>query len=43
VDHAGRLNPGRADRLRVRDGALGLDLAGGSAVVITLDAGCSSR
>jgi hypothetical protein len=43
VDHAGRLNPGRADRVRVRDGALGLDLAGGSAVVITLDAGCSSR
>jgi hypothetical protein len=40
VDHAGHLNPGRPDRVRVHDGVLSLDLAGGSAVVITLNARC---
>ena len=40
VDRSGRLRPGRPDRVRVRDGALSLDLAGGSAAIVTLDADC---
>jgi hypothetical protein len=36
VDHSGGLRPGRADRVRVDHGRLSLDLAGGSAVLITL-------
>jgi hypothetical protein len=39
VDRRGHLQPGRADRVRVRDGKLAVDVAAGSAVVITLD-GC---
>jgi hypothetical protein len=39
VDRQGHLAPGRPDRARVRDGRLGVDVAAGSAVVITLD-GC---
>jgi hypothetical protein len=37
VDRRGRLDPGRPDRVRVHGGVLGLDLAAGSAVVITLN------
>jgi hypothetical protein len=36
VDHSGQLRPGRADRIRVDHSRLSLDLAGGSAVLITL-------
>jgi hypothetical protein len=36
VDIAGHLNPGRPDTVRVRDGALTLDVAAGSAAIITL-------
>ncbi|MEV4642371.1 hypothetical protein AB0J80_33975 [Actinoplanes sp. NPDC049548] len=36
VDSAGRLSPGRADRVPVRAGTLSLDLAAGSAAVITI-------
>ena len=39
VDRQGHLNPRRADQVRVRNGSLGVDVAAGSAVVITLD-GC---
>jgi alpha-L-arabinofuranosidase len=39
VDRQGNLKPKRADQVRVRDGRLGVDVAAGSAVVITLD-GC---
>ena len=38
LDRKGQLKPGRADRAQVRNGKLGVDLAGGSAVLITL--GC---
>ncbi|WP_027345236.1 glycosyl hydrolase family 79 C-terminal domain-containing protein [Hamadaea tsunoensis] len=41
VDPAGRLVPGPADRVRVRGGVLTLDLAAGSAVLITLPDGAS--
>lgn len=37
VDSKGHLKPGRAGELRVRNGSLGVDVAAGSAVVITLD------
>jgi len=37
VDRAGRLTPGRPDAARVRGGSLSLDVAAGSAAVITLD------
>lgn len=37
VDDSGRLAPGRAKRVRVRDGRLGVDLPAGSAVLITVD------
>jgi hypothetical protein len=37
VDSKGHLKPGRAEQLRVRNGSLGVDVAAGSAVVITLD------
>jgi hypothetical protein len=37
VDRQGRLRPHRADQVRVRNGSLGLSLAGGSAVLVTLD------
>jgi hypothetical protein len=37
VDRGGHLAPGRADKVRVKDGTLSLDVAGGSAVLITLD------
>jgi hypothetical protein len=37
VDRQGRLNPGRADRVRVNRGTVNLDVASGSAVVITFD------
>ena len=37
VDSAGRLKPGKATRAPVRNGSLSLDLAAGSAAVITLD------
>jgi hypothetical protein len=40
VDQGGRLKPGRPDRVRIHDGVLSVDLAGGSAVVITLDGRC---
>ncbi len=36
LDRNGQLKPGRADRAQVRNGKLGVDLAGGSAVLITL-------
>ncbi|MFI7600205.1 hypothetical protein [Actinoplanes sp. NPDC049681] len=36
VDSAGRLTPGRGDRVPVRSGTLSLDLTAGSAVVITI-------
>jgi hypothetical protein len=36
VDRSGHLRPGPADRIRVDHGRLSLDLAGGSAVLITL-------
>jgi hypothetical protein len=38
LDRAGQLRPGRADQAQIRAGKLGVDLAGGSAVLITL--GC---
>jgi len=41
VDGSGRLAPGRAERVRVRDGRLAVDLPAGSAALITLDSGCS--
>jgi hypothetical protein len=37
VDRGGHLRPGRPDRVRVRDGVLRLDVAAGSAVLVTLD------
>ncbi|MET0426003.1 MAG: hypothetical protein ABW046_19185, partial [Actinoplanes sp.] len=37
VDSAGRLHPGRPARAAVRNGTLSLDLAAGSAAVLTLD------
>ncbi|MFC7535113.1 hypothetical protein [Actinoplanes sp. GCM10030250] len=37
VDGSGRLNPGKPARAQVRNGTLSLDLAAGSAAVITLD------
>jgi len=37
VDRRGQLRPGRADRAYVRAGVLNVNLAGGSAVLITLD------
>jgi hypothetical protein len=37
VDRAGRLAPGRPDAARVRGGSLSLDVAAGSAAVVTLD------
>jgi hypothetical protein len=37
VDRDGHLRPGRADRLRLRQGVLNFTIAAGSAVVITLD------
>ena len=37
VDRKGHLNPNRPDQARVRNGSLGVDLAAGSAVVITID------
>lgn len=37
VDRRGKLKPGRADRAKVRDGVLSVNLTGGSAVLITLD------
>jgi hypothetical protein len=37
VDQRGRLQPGRADQVQVRNGSLGLDLAAGSAAIITVD------
>jgi hypothetical protein len=43
VDRSGRLRPGRPDRVRVRDGSLSLDLAGGSAAIVTLAADCWGR
>ncbi|NUR25314.1 MAG: hypothetical protein HOV83_05605, partial [Catenulispora sp.] len=41
VDSAGRLVPGPADRVRVSGGVLTLDLAAGSAALITLPEGAS--
>ena len=40
VDRGGRLNPGRADRLKVRHGTATVSVATGSAVIITLDSDC---
>jgi len=37
VDRAGHLAPGRPDAARVRAGLLSLDVAAGSAAVVTLD------
>jgi hypothetical protein len=37
VDRAGHLDPGRTDRVPVRHGAIRLDVAAGSAAIITLD------
>jgi len=37
VDRAGHLAPGRPDVARVGDGVLSLDVAAGSAAVITID------
>jgi Glycosyl hydrolase family 79 C-terminal beta domain len=37
VDPNGRLRPGRADHVRVSHGTINLDVAAGSAVIITLD------
>jgi len=37
VDISGRLRPGRPDAVNVRDGSLTLDVAAGSAAIITLD------
>jgi len=37
VDSAGRLKPGKPTQALVRNGNLSLDLAAGSAAVITLD------
>ncbi|HEY2670114.1 MAG TPA: hypothetical protein VGJ07_07020 [Rugosimonospora sp.] len=39
VDRAGRLDPGRAGRVRVRRGTVDLDVAPGSAVIVTLGCG----
>jgi hypothetical protein len=39
VDRAGRLDPGRADRVRVHRGTVDLDVASGSALIVTLDCG----
>jgi len=39
VDRNGHLRPGHADRVPVRNGTVNLDVAAGSAVIITLD-GC---
>jgi hypothetical protein len=38
VDRSGRLKPGKADKVRVRNGTLSLDIAGGCALLITLGA-----
>jgi hypothetical protein len=40
VDRNGRLRPHPADRARVGNGSLGVDVAAGSAVLITLDGNC---
>jgi hypothetical protein len=40
VDRSGRLRPGRPDLVRVHDGSLRVNLAGGSAAIVTLDAEC---
>ncbi|OLB64429.1 MAG: hypothetical protein AUI10_11095 [Actinobacteria bacterium 13_2_20CM_2_72_6] len=37
VDRNGRIKPGRPDRVRVNHGTVNLDVASGSAVIITLD------
>jgi len=37
VDRSGRLRPGRADRVRVSHGTVSLNVASGSAVIITLN------
>jgi hypothetical protein len=37
VDRAGRLRPGRADKVRVSHGTVNLNVASGSGVIITLD------
>jgi Glycosyl hydrolase family 79 C-terminal beta domain len=37
VDRKGRLHPGQAEHLQVRDGLVSLEIAAGSAVIITLD------
>jgi hypothetical protein len=42
VDRRGHLNA-RPDQARVRNGSVGIDLAGGSAVLITLDRDCGGR
>jgi hypothetical protein len=36
VDRAGQLDPGRTDRVPVRHGAIQLDVAAGSAAIITV-------
>jgi hypothetical protein len=43
VDRRGHLPHGRADRTRVRKGTLGVDVAAGSAVVVTLPWTCSNH
>jgi Glycosyl hydrolase family 79 C-terminal beta domain len=40
VDRNGHLRPGKADKVRARNGAVTVNLAAGSAVVITLDGTC---
>ncbi|MFL6074978.1 MAG: glycosyl hydrolase family 79 C-terminal domain-containing protein [Mycobacteriales bacterium] len=40
VDRRGHLHPHAPDRIRTRDGTLSLDVAAGSAVLITLDRDC---
>jgi hypothetical protein len=40
VDRRGHLDPHAPDRVRTHDGSLGLDIAAGSAVLITLDKDC---
>jgi hypothetical protein len=40
VDRNGKLNPKRPDQVRVRNGSLSVNVAAGSAVVITLDGNC---
>jgi len=37
VDRSGRIRPGRPDRVRVDHGTVNLNVAAGSAVIITLD------